>query len=185
MKVLLIRHGQPDYSEVTERGYIGHGRDLGPLTALGKQQAYEMAKDARLEGVQLIVSSPYTRALQTAAILSRVRDLDIEVEVGLHEWMPDLTYTYSSHEQAKLASHLCRDNKGICPPDSPVRYEELSAVFDRANAVLQKYLSYDKIAVVCHATVMRQFAFAKKIPYCQVVEIDYHKNYAWGGFIVE
>ena len=30
MHLVLVRHGEPDYSFVTERGFIGHGRDLAP-----------------------------------------------------------------------------------------------------------------------------------------------------------
>ena len=40
----------------------------------------------RLEGVEIIISSPYTRAMQSATIISKNRKLDIRVEIGLHEW---------------------------------------------------------------------------------------------------
>lgn len=94
MELILIRHGQPDYSEVTERKYIGHGRDLAKLTELGKEQAEKVSRDERLKGAEIILSSPYTRALQTAAIISRNTGIQIEVETDLIEWMPDLTFTY-------------------------------------------------------------------------------------------
>ena len=32
MDLLLVRHGEPDYSDVDKRGYAGHGRDLAKLT---------------------------------------------------------------------------------------------------------------------------------------------------------
>lgn len=70
-KLILIRHGGPDYNFVTERGFKGHGRDLAQLTLEGIQQAKTVAMDKRLQGAQLIISSPYTRALQTAAIISK------------------------------------------------------------------------------------------------------------------
>jgi broad specificity phosphatase PhoE len=80
-KLVLIRHGEPDYSYVTERGFKGHGRDLGQLTASGIEQAKLAAKDSRLDGAELIVASPYTRALQTAAIISKERNLDISISL--------------------------------------------------------------------------------------------------------
>ncbi len=43
------------------------------------------AIDERLKSAQLIVASPYTRALETAAIISRETGLKIRVEVDLHE----------------------------------------------------------------------------------------------------
>ena len=93
MKLLFVRHGHPDYSEPKALGYPGFGNDLAPLDVLGRTQAEQAAQDPRLRQGQLIVASPFTRALQTAAILSRRLDLDLRVEVGLHEWLPDLTYT--------------------------------------------------------------------------------------------
>ena len=45
----LVRHGQPDYSGLQERGMFGFGRDFAPLSPLGVQQAEETAKDPRLK----------------------------------------------------------------------------------------------------------------------------------------
>ena len=39
MHLLLIRHGEPDYTVVTERKFKGHGRDLAQLTEKGIRQA--------------------------------------------------------------------------------------------------------------------------------------------------
>lgn len=67
----LIRHGEPTYKPIDERRFIGHGRDLAPLTENGIKGVKETALDNRLKNCEIIVSSPYTRALQTAAILSK------------------------------------------------------------------------------------------------------------------
>ena len=65
-----------------------------------------IAVDARLKTAELIVSSPYTRALQTAAIISRETGLKICIEVDLHEWEPDKTnqslYMQSSYYRSIL-----------------------------------------------------------------------------------
>jgi broad specificity phosphatase PhoE len=67
----LIRHGEP-YWEINEQYKLkGHGRDLAPLTPNGVKQVYITSKDKRLKEAEIIVSSPYPRALQTAAILSK------------------------------------------------------------------------------------------------------------------
>ena len=181
MNIVFIRHGEPDYSYVTRRGFIGHGRDLAQLSAAGKEQALAVAADARLDGIELIASSPYTRALQTAAIISGYRNIPIEIELDLHEWLPDLTYTFSTEEEAVQAAIMCTMHKGVCPADSPIKYEELLTVFERANACLQKYLGRAKIAVVTHGILMRQFSFAEKIPFCGIREIEFDENYRWCG----
>ena len=96
----LIRHGEPSYDNLMEHGFYGFGRDLAPLTEDGKKHAEITAKDARLKEATLIVSSPYTRALQTAQIISRETGLRVEVELDLHEWVPDWENRYTTSEES-------------------------------------------------------------------------------------
>lgn len=70
-KFYLIRHGYPDYSYAEEHNFIGHGFDLSPLSEQHIADVIETSKDTRLKQAQIIISSPYTRALQTAAIISK------------------------------------------------------------------------------------------------------------------
>ena len=183
MKIVLIRHGEPDYTHVAKRGFAGLGLNLAHLSKEGEARAAEAAKDTRLDGAQLILASPYARALHTAAIISRHRNLPLEVELDLHEWLPDLTFTYKTDDEVVKASKMMTANKGTCPPDSPLQYEELESVFNRANAVLRRYAHYDKIIVVAHAILIRQFAFAELIPYCGISEIEWNESFTWPGWI--
>ena len=72
-KIFLIRHGEADYSGLSERGFYGFGRDFAPLSKRGIEQVEKMASDERLKTAEVIVSSPYTRALQTASIIGENR----------------------------------------------------------------------------------------------------------------
>lgn len=92
----LIRHGEADYSELMEHHFFGFGRDLAPLSEKGIIQAEETAKDERLKTAELIISSPYTRALQTAQIISRNTGIEVKVELDLHEWIPDKSNQYTT-----------------------------------------------------------------------------------------
>ena len=92
MEIVFIRHGEPDKNIIDSRGFVGMGRDMAPLTEKGIRQAEEVALNSNLENAQVILSSPYTRALQTAAIISRRTGLEIKVEVDLHEFIPDKTF---------------------------------------------------------------------------------------------
>ena len=85
----LIRHGEPVYDHLLENGFWGFGRDFAPFSEKGKEQAEMTAKDIRLKSADIMVSSPYTRALQTAQIISRETGIRVEVELDLHEWIPD------------------------------------------------------------------------------------------------
>ncbi len=83
-KFIMVRHGEPDYSFVKLRGFIGHGNDLAPLTNKGIEQIKNAAKNSRLVDAEIIISSPYTRALQSAAIISGMLGLNIQVEIKIY-----------------------------------------------------------------------------------------------------
>lgn len=175
-KIVFMRHSEPDYSFVENRKFIGHGIELAHLSEDGIQMAERASFDSRLDHSGIIISSPYTRALQTAAIISKNRQLSIKVELDLHEWIPDLTYQYSSHKEASEARKLCFKHNGVRPNDSEVKFENLEDVFNRVKKVLLRYKEYKKIIVVTHGLVIRRFAFAPDIPYCGILEIDFNES---------
>lgn len=135
-----------------------------------------------LKGAEVLLSSPYTRALETAAILSRRLDMDIVTELDLHEWVPDFSYSNTTGQASIRAYELCAANRGVCPPDAPVQYEELEAIFHRAKDCLLKYTRYKKIIVVFHGVVIRQFT-KEETPHCAVVPVEFSTDSAWQGFL--
>ena len=92
----LIRHWKPDYTYGDTHGFIGQGHDFAPLKDDGIKYVIETSKDTRLKNAQIIVASPYTRALQTASIISKETGIEIAGEPDIREWQPDLTYQYKS-----------------------------------------------------------------------------------------
>lgn len=181
-RIVFMRHSEPDYSFVEEKGYIGHGIDLAQLTEKGIQIAENASLDSRLNNAEIIVSSPYTRALQTAAIISKNRQLSIQVELDLHEWLPDLSFQYSTNEQARSQNRLCIEQNGVCSDNNSIKYENLENVFNRAKKALLRYSSYQKIIVVTHGIVMRRFAFEPNIPYCGILEVDFDDSFSCTAF---
>lgn len=97
LEIILIRHEQADYDCPRIRKFPIVCAGLAPLSPIGIDQAEAVAKSELLNDAELIVSSPYTRALQTAAIISNVRNLKINVEFNLHEWLPDLNFKIKLH----------------------------------------------------------------------------------------
>ena len=78
MKLVLVRHGRPDEDD--------HERPHDPpLRADGIAQARAVADRLALEGITRIVSSPMTRALQTAQPLAERLGLAIETIDGWAE----------------------------------------------------------------------------------------------------
>jgi len=147
-----------------------------PLTENGIQLAEKASHDSRLEGVEIIISSPYTRAMQTAAIISKNRNLDIRVEIGLHEWIPDFSFQYSTEEDNVKAEELCTKFKGVCPKDCEIQFENFEDVFNRAKTALLQYSNYKKILVISHSVVIRRFVSYPNIPHCGIIEICFDES---------
>ncbi len=185
MQVVFIRHGEPDYAPCDARGLLGQGRDLAPLTPRGRQQARTAADSPLLCGCEFIVSSPYTRALETAAIISRVTGLGIKVELDLHEWMPDKTFRYSTAEQSHALHADFLDCRGVYPEGETRVWETIPELIARVKPVLDRYCAEGarRIAIVSHGGVIRRFVGKPVIDYCELNEIDYTPEAQCFGFV--
>lgn len=161
----LVRHGEPTYKPVDERKFIGHGRDLAPLTENGIEGVKKTAKDSRLKNCEIIVSSPYTRALQTAAILSKELGIDLEVDVDLHEWVPDII-----NFQHKTSQDCFDLYNGIPPKDELKVWETAESMKKRIDSVLEKYTRYQKVIVVSHGMLIRTIRDQAEIAHAEIIE---------------
>ena len=168
MKIIFVRHGEPDYRELEERSYTGFGIDLAPLSEKGRQQAQELCKNALFDSADLLVSSAVTRALETASYVARATGLPLRVEPLLHEWQVYETGT----ENFETARCLFLENKGELLPNSPVQYETSTDMKSRFLECMAKYRDYQKVVVITHRMLMRQFVPDEKIDFCQVIECE-------------
>ena len=169
----LVRHGEADYSEMLEKGFYGFGRSFAPLSLQGVIQAEATAIDERLKSAQLIVSSPYTRALQTAAIISRETGLKISVDVDLHEWEPDKTNQYTTSEEAFELTREFNLHKGVYPEGQCMKWETLDEVRQRMRKVADKYADYDKVILVGHGMAFRTLTYIEKMKPAEIIECTY------------
>lgn len=173
-KFYLIRHGRPDYSYVEEHEFFGHGNDLAPLQ---KEYIYEVqktAKDERLKNAEIILSSPYTRAMHTASIISKETGLDIIVESDLMEWQPDLTYQYRGKEELKKYYMDFLNNNGIYPKEEKRNWETLESVRKRVMKVIKKYKEkYATIIIVAHGMAFRAICDCGKIEPAGIFEMEF------------
>ena len=152
----LIRHADTDWTLVNERHLVGAANDLAPLTDLGVRQVAAALEQVRPLGIRLILTSPMTRALQTAALLSRALDVPLAVEFDLHEWIPDLTFSWTTPEEVLGLLENMRQHGGEWPSqESRPVWEPMSAVRQRSLGVLTRYASATyPIAVVTHGGVV-------------------------------
>ena len=172
MKIYMIRHGVPDYSYIDEHNFIGHGNDLAPLDDNYIDDVLKTSKEDRLKNAELIISSPYTRALQTAAIISKEVNLDIKVELDLREWEPDLTYQYKGDNIRNISKdyYMC---DGIKPTDRKVNWESKEELKKRIEKVIYKYKDkYECIIFVFHQTAIQSIIGNQKIKPAEIVEYE-------------
>ncbi|HWI66425.1 MAG TPA: histidine phosphatase family protein [Symbiobacteriaceae bacterium] len=108
MELYLVRHGQ------SEGNIVSYDVPDGNLTSLGLRQAEEAAVRLAGEGIDLIISSPLRRALQTADALRR--------RIGApHEVWRDLL----EHRDCEPARFMGRQevltvcDGAVCEPDLP------------------------------------------------------------------
>jgi broad specificity phosphatase PhoE len=83
--MILLRHGQSEFN----LHFTATRRDPGiidpRLTELGHQQAEEAALALAHEGIERIIVSPYTRALQTAAPIAKALGIKVIVNPIVRE----------------------------------------------------------------------------------------------------
>jgi broad specificity phosphatase PhoE len=157
--VCLVRHGEADYSPIRARRWPGAAADLAPLTARGAQQAMATARQLATAGAPMIVSSPMTRALQTAALIGGHLRLMVAVDFDLREWLPDDTFSWRDHADVAAAAADFEHCGGEWPARQHRPWEPLSHVRERATAALARQLvpwHEDQVLIaVCHEVVIR------------------------------
>lgn len=174
MQILFVRHSEPDYSMFDQhdnpRLYAGFGRDLAPLTEKGRALAQKVASSPVFAQAQVVIASSVTRALETATYIAQAQQLPLLVEPFFHEWRPDMTGQNASQDEAVLAHRLFLENSGAVPESSPVRYETAAEMRERFLQALEKYKAYDRIVIVCHGMLIRQFVPKETMAYCEILE---------------
>ena len=168
MKIIFIRHGEPDYRELEDRSYTGFGIDLAPLSDKGRQQAQELSTNPLFPSAEIIISSAVTRALETASYVACTTGLPLRVEPLLHEWQ---VYE-SGTDNFEKARTMFLENKGELLPNSPIQYETATEIKFRFLECMAKYRDYQTVLVVAHRMLIRQFVPNEKIDFCQVIECE-------------
>ena len=84
MKLYFVRHGQTDANaKMTQGGQIAELDE--PLNAAGVQQATEAADALKAIDFDVVVSSPLRRAVQTAEIINKYHNKNIQIDDAWRE----------------------------------------------------------------------------------------------------
>lgn len=108
MLLYLVRHGQSEGNIVT------YDVPDGNLTPLGRSQAEEVADRLEGEGIEMIISSPLRRALQTADALRRRTGVT-------HEVWRDMLEHRDIEPARFMGRHEVRSvcSEAVCDADTP------------------------------------------------------------------
>ena len=151
----LIRHGEAQYGFAEERQLAVGLRDMIPLTDEGREQLARLADELRPLAAELVICSPMTRAVQSAAILSRSLDIPLRVEFYLHETLTDLGMGCSNAPNVWAIMGEMSDLGFEWPPGETRNWEPSSSVRERVIRVLERYLDCERVLVVSHGGVLR------------------------------
>lgn len=83
--MILLRHGQSEFNLHFTQTRRDPGITDPRLTLLGHEQVRQVVDALRNERIQRIITSPYTRALQTAAPLARALGVEVFVNPVVRE----------------------------------------------------------------------------------------------------
>ena len=162
----IFRHGQSTYN-LTGRTQ-GQTND-SVLTELGLEQARSIGERLKDKGIQLIVSSPLKRALQTAEQANRLLNVPIEtdknfieVNVGVVEgWH----YTRIMAEYGDIFDKLHNPQDGTddaCYPGGESKKQVRERIFSGLEYWSNK--NYNAIALSSHGIMLAQTCVALKQP---------------------
>lgn len=163
-----------DFSRANTGIYQGRGFHLLTLSETGVQQIEAAAGDERLREASLILTSPYGRALHSAAILSRRLGLDICVESDLHEWRSDRDgFSFLPQEEADRRFQALTASGGVEQEGERPEWETTSEMKQRVFAVLERYRDRGCAIVCCHGVLMQ---YALGVPHPangQIVPVEF------------
>ena len=154
LRVILVRHGETDWNQ--EGRVQGSGSDR-ELTETGKQQAESIELKLRQEKIQAIYSSPLRRALDTAQVIARHHQVEVQIEPSLNEIYAGELEGIPIKKLGSYLSELVAREQGDESVSKLYGGERLAAVQQRAWSTIQRLAdkhSDGAIVVVSHYFVI-------------------------------
>lgn len=152
--IFLVRHGESIYGEERLCGWSNV-----PLSDRGREQTVSLAE--RLKDIKFsrIISSDMIRTIETAEIINRYHNLEIEIEPNIRELNYGLWEGKSRKEIEKefpKEYEAWRIDNSIAPPGG----ESALEVYNRSSRAIEKIVketSNGNILIVAHKSVNRLF----------------------------
>lgn len=150
--MIVARHAQSVWNLHFGRDRFDPGIPDAPLTEFGQTQAENLASRLAEQDIRRLVASPYTRTLQTAAIVGRALDVPITIEPLVRE-RNAFSCDQGSSPEALIGAwpNLVFDGLATDWFGTPIETAEQLA--ERCDAFLRKAASwsdFDHVAVISH-----------------------------------
>lgn len=154
IEFLLVRHGESEWNKSSR--YTGQ-QDV-PLSALGKQQARQLALRLADEPLAAVYASPLRRARETAEIIARQRGWPVRIEQGLaeihHGLWEGLTTRQVMQEYPSIVERWRSEPHTVVMPQG----ESLEDVERRVLGALERIMSAvpkGKVVICSHDAALR------------------------------
>ena len=154
--VFLCRHGfRVDYTDLTWVPHAKYPHDP-PLSTEGIQQAKDLAKRLKHEKIDLVVSSPFYRATQTAKFIAEELGIQYVVEPAFGEFLsinnrkavPDLDPTPREEDPTM--------NRSFTPLGGELNLETWDSMQERVHSSLTAITKkYHRVAIVSHRSTIQ------------------------------
>lgn len=169
----LLRHGQTIFNVIYGETRVDPGVHDPVLTPRGREQARQAGAELKEAGVTRMIASPYSRALQTAAIIADVAQVPVTIDPRIRERS---AFACDIGKPLDLLKRSWPDFDFSGLDDVWWHQtEEPPPVFaDRCEAFRQEMAEipdHDEIAVITHWGVIRALA-GITARNCQVVPCD-------------
>ena len=179
MKFYFVRHGE---SEANARRCVADG--FSPLTATGRHQSRQTGEQLNNAGITKILSSPYTRALQTAEEIAGVIGYDLNDIIVVDE-LKERSFGRLENGPEVHTTHWFFAN------DTGDGFESHAQVIERCKValkIIERYITDDEtVLVVGHATYAffleqvakgrtkyREFDEPRQLKNAECIEISIH-----------
>lgn len=174
--MILLRHGQSEFNLVYGATRQDPGIRDPRLTVDGRRQAREAAERLADHGIQRLIASPYTRALETAEIVAELLAVPISVEPLVGERVAFSCDIGSSPAALKARwphldlGHLA-ESWWPEPEESDASLAQRCGRFRAAIAMLA---DWRRIAVITHWGFIRCLT-GVAVQNCEMLRIDPHR----------
>ena len=183
--MIILRHGESEFNVIYKKTRVDPGIRDPKLTDLGHRQVSEAVNYLKDRTIERILTSPYTRAIQTASIIAEAIGVAIEVDPWIGErsaFVCDLGTPGPELRQAWPGLDLNHLEETWWP--TPVESE--AALDERCLNFREKHSSagnWQQTLVVSHWGFIRGLT-GHTVGNAQLVEFDPRDPHPGGGKVV-